>query len=82
MLGGDMSTCAAMQGEAFRAGAGFEYAFSTIREIFTSADFSVAALDTDVNDNNLYSIEDNTVRNIPSDFIETVCTSGIDGLAL
>ncbi len=82
MLGGDISTCAATQHDALVRGFGFDYTLSSLGEVFGSSDFSVAALDTDVNDEKAYTYENENVNNSPSTLIETLCAGGIDSVAL
>lgn len=82
MLGGDISTCAATQHDALVRGFGFDYTLSSLGEVFGSSDFSVAALDTDVNDEKEYTYENENVNNSPSALLETLCAGGIDSLAL
>ncbi|MBQ8791545.1 MAG: CapA family protein [Ruminiclostridium sp.] len=82
MLGGDISTCAATQHDAMVRGFGFDYVMSSLGEVFRSSDFSVAALDTDVNDDKDYTYENEKVNNCPSAILDTLCQAGLDSVAL
>lgn len=82
MLGGDIATCAATQHDAMVRGFGFDYTMSSLGGLFRSSDFSVAALDTDVNDDKDYTYENEKVNNSPSVFLDTLCQAGLDSVAL
>lgn len=82
MLGGDISTCAATQHDAMVRGFGFDYTMSSLGEVFRSSDYSVAALDTDVNDEKDYTYENENVNNCPSAILDTLCRAGLDSLCL
>ncbi|MBQ2798814.1 MAG: CapA family protein [Ruminiclostridium sp.] len=82
MLGGDIATSAATQHDALIRGFGFDYTMSSLGEVFRSSDFSVAALDTDVNDEKDYTYENEKVNNCPSVFLDTLCQAGLDSVAL
>ena len=60
----------------------FDEAFSSLDGIFGSFDFSVATLDTDLNDKKAYAFEDSRSINCPSSVADAVCKSGIDALAV
>ncbi len=82
MLGGDVTTSYSVQRDAIIKGHGFDFTMSSLKSTLTSSDFSIAALDTDVNDNNLYTYENPYVLNSPSYFLDTLCSGGLDALAL
>ena len=82
MIGGDITVSAEMQKNAAKGMPVFDEAFSSLGGIFGSFDFSVAMLDTDINDKKAYTFEDSRVINCPSTIADAVCKSGIDALAV
>ncbi len=82
MLGGDVTTCKAVQDDAVVKGNSFDFTLSSLKGTLSSSDFSVAALDTDLNDNNLYTYENPNTLNCPSALLDTLCKGGLDALAL
>ena len=82
MIGGDITVSAEMQKNAAKGMPVFAEAFSSLGGIFGSFDFSVAMLDTDINDKKAYTFEDSRVINCPSTIADAVCKSGIDALAV
>lgn len=82
MIGGDITVSAEMQKNAANGMPVFDEAFSSLGGIFGSFDFSVAMLDTDINDKKAYTFEDSRVINCPSAIADAVCKSGIDALAV
>lgn len=82
MIGGDITVSAEMQKNAAAGMPVFDEAFSSLGGIFGSFDFSVAMLDTDINDKKVYTFEDSRVTNCPSTIADAVCKSGIDALAV
>lgn len=82
MIGGDITVSAQMQKSAASGMPVFDEALSSLGGIFGSFDFSVAMLDTDINDKKAYTFEDSRVINCPSTLADAVCKSGIDALAV
>lgn len=82
MIGGDITVAAEMQKNAAAGMPVFDEAFSSLGGIFGSFDFSVAMLDTDLNDKKAYAFEDSRSINCPSSVADAVCKSGIDALAV
>lgn len=82
MICGDITVSAEMQKNAAAGMPVFDEAFSSLGGIFGSFDFSVAMLDTDINDKKAYTFEDSRVINCPSTIADAVCKSGIDALAV
>lgn len=82
MIGGDITVAADMQKNAASGMPVFDEAFSSLGGIFGSFDFSVAMLDTDLNDKKAYAFEDSRSVNCPSSVADAVCKSGIDALAV
>lgn len=82
MIGGDITVAAQMQKNAALGMPVFDEAFSSLGGIFGSFDFSVATLDTDLNDKKAYAFEDSRSINCPSSVADAVCKSGIDALAV
>lgn len=79
MFGGDISACGDSQPET---GYSFDYLFSSVGELMRSSDFSIAALDTDLNDEKPYTCENPDVLNCPEAMAASICNSGIDAVAL
>ncbi|MCH5323809.1 MAG: CapA family protein [Eubacterium sp.] len=82
VIGGDISTSKAVQREAYNCDKSFDFAFSYIKSLFTSSDFSIAALDTELNDDMLYTYEDESVNNCPSFLADSFKRNGLDAAVL
>lgn len=82
ILGGDISTGRAVQRDAVADRYNFDYLFSSVGGVLKSSDFSIAALDTDLNDSLDYTYENKNVLNAPSVFANSIAQSGLDAVAL
>ncbi len=82
VIGGDISTSKNIQREAYGCDKSFDFAFAYIKSLFTSADFSIASLDTKLDDDSLYTYEDETVNNCPSFLAEAFKRNGLDAVTL
>lgn len=82
MIGGDITASKEMQRAAVKGSLSFNDAFASLGGIFASSDYSVAVLDSDVNDKRPYAFEDESSRNCPSVIADAICSCGIDALAV
>ena len=82
IIGGDISSDVALQEYAKNYGMSFDFALSSLNSVFASSDFSMAVLDTLIDDQKPYTYEDSNADNCPSAIINTLCKSGPDALVL
>lgn len=82
MLGGDICASAALQKEAFNNSGSFDFAFTYLKSLLMSSDFSAASLDVTLDDDRLYSCEDESVTNAPSFLAASFKECGLDAVTV